>query len=212
MGGDLPSPGLDGRSLRLFHAALAQWFSNAGRSFPWRRTRDPYKVLVAEKLLQQTAARDALVQAYQGIIHKFPTPKDLAEARLSDIQWLMRPLGLTYRARELRALAREVVTKYNARVPDDLKALMALPGVGDYSSRAVMSFAFHKDVAVVDTNVARFLHRMFGISSPLPENPSRLRALRKLAESLVPAGRARTHNLAVLDLCALVCRPTNPLC
>jgi A/G-specific adenine glycosylase len=90
--------------------------------------------------------------------------------------------------------------------------LIALPGVGDYSARAVLSFAFGEDVPIVDTNVARFLYRLCGLPGPMPANPARKRSLIELAGELVPAGRAKEFNLAILDLCAQICRPKNPLC
>lgn len=193
-------------------AALLGWGGRHGRAFPWRRTREPYAVLVAEKLLQQTAATAGLVEAYRALVGRFPDAEALAAADLGEVQALVAPLGLHYRARELRALGRALVERHRGVAPGTLEELLALPGVGEYAARAVLSFCFDRDVAVVDTNVARWLHRLYGIASPLPPNPARSARLRRMAQELLPAGEARAFNLAVLDLCALVCVARVPRC
>jgi A/G-specific adenine glycosylase len=112
----------------------------------------------------------------------------------------------------LQVLARALVREHGGAVPATLEGLLALPGIGDYTARAVLSFAFGQDVAVVDTNVARFLHRLYGLPPPLPPYPARSAGLRRLAHGLLPPGQARAFNLAVLDLCAQVCVPRTPRC
>jgi A/G-specific adenine glycosylase len=191
---------------------LLIWFEQAHRDFPWRSQSDPYAILIAEKLLQQTAARDVVIQAYKQILGRYPTPRHLADADISDIQAIIRPLGLKYRSKELKAMAQELVAHHNGEVPRDLGKLIALPGIGEYSARAVLSFAFQEDTPVVDTNVARFLYRVYGLPGPLPANPARKKSLIKLAGALVPPGRSKEFNLAILDLCAQICRPSNPIC
>lgn len=191
---------------------LLVWARTSGRQFPWRQTRDPYAVLVAEKLLQQTAAREAVVRAYDELLRSYPTPTDLAKADLCVLQNIVRPLGFAYRAQELKALGQVLVDRHQGQVPATLEALLALPGVGDYAARAVLSFAFGFDVPVVDTNVARFIHRFYGITEPLPSNPARKKTLVALAQKLVPAGSSRDFNFAVLDLCAAVCKASRPHC
>lgn len=191
---------------------LIEWARGASRIFPWRVTNDPYAVLIAEKLLQQTAARDVVVRVFQTLLNKYPAPKDLSMAHLDQLEELIRPLGLVYRARELRALAEVLVRDFNSQVPENEQLLLSLPGVGNYAARAVLSFAFAEDVAVVDTNVARFLHRIYAIQGPMPKNPARKSSLLQLADQLVPAGSSKNYNLAVLDLCAQICLPHRPLC
>jgi A/G-specific adenine glycosylase len=204
----LPVPDSQGH----FQDSLLTWFAQARRDFPWRSQRDPYAVLIAEKLLQQTAARDVVVRSYEHLLRRYPTPKLLAQARVPDIEDIIRPLGFAYRAVELREMAQSLVARHGGEVPADLGALLALPGVGDYAARAVLSFAFGKDVPVVDTNVARFLYRLYGLLGPQPTNPARKKSLINLAATLVPTGRSKDYNLAVLDLCAAVCKPGVPLC
>jgi A/G-specific adenine glycosylase len=191
---------------------LLRWAKERGRKFPWRTTAIPYEVLLAEKLLQQTAARDVVIRTYETILEKYPTVEELASADLAFLTETVAPLGLRYRAKELRAIARFLVNEHGGRVPSTLNHLLAIPGVGDYMARAVLSFAFEKHVAVVDTNVARFLHRFFGIKGRLPANPARKRSLLRLAESLLPRQKSKDFNLAILDLCAIICRPSRPNC
>ncbi len=195
-----------------FQERLLSWFEQACRDFPWRSQSDPYATLIVEKLLQQTAAREVVVQAYQQLLDQYPTPQHLSQANVPELEQIVRPLGFTYRAKELRTMAQELVARHNGIVPGNLNDLLNLPGVGDYAARAVLSFAYGEDVPVVDTNVARFLYRLYGLEGPLPANPARKRSLISLAGKLIPAGRSKEFNLAILDLCAQICRPTNPLC
>jgi A/G-specific adenine glycosylase len=191
---------------------LLRWHASNCRDYPWRRTDDPYAVLVAEKLLQQTAARQVTIAAFEEFMRRYPSVEDLAEARVDDLERIFAPLGLRYRAAELKALAAALVEWHGGKVPADLRLLKDLPGVGDYAARAVLSFAYRRDAAVVDTNVARFLYRVFEIPGPLPANPARKKHLLDLAQAICPLGRSRQFNLAVLDLCALVCTPARPKC
>lgn len=191
---------------------LLEWFDQNQRKFPWRETSDPYAILIAEKLLQQTSANDSVINAYHQILSCYPTVEALAAAKTEDIESIIAPLGFKYRAVELPKFAQEIVMRHNGRIPIILDQLLSLTGVGDYSARAVLSFAFREDVSVVDTNVARFLFRLYGLQEPLPSNPSRKKSLIMLAATLIPKGRSKEINLSILDLCAQICRPTNPAC
>jgi len=195
-----------------FQENLLNWFVKFQRDFPWRRTSNPFYVLLAEKLLQQTVARQTVVDAYSKLIADYPDPFRLSQAEIRDIEDVIRPLGFLYRAKELRSLAQELVDRHHGQIPTNLADLLALTGVGDYAARAVLSFAFRQDVPIVDTNVARLLHRIFGIKDPLPANPARKKFLINLAQEILPPGKAREYNLALLDLCALVCKLQNPQC
>jgi A/G-specific adenine glycosylase len=200
------------RSVVDFQKSLLAWYAEARRQFPWRSKPAPYGVLIAEKLLQQTAAREVVIRAYNQFLHIYPTPERLATAEADQVVAIVTPLGLTYRARELRSLGQVLVDRHHGKVPDRLEELMALPGIGEYSARAVLSFAFERDIAVVDTKVARLLYRLYGLPGPLPANPARKKALQEMAQALVPVGRAREYNWAVLDLCSLVCTSRKPKC
>lgn len=191
---------------------LLRWFENHQRIFPWRQTRDPFRVLVAEKLLQQTAATGAVVDAYRRIIGRYPNWNALATASRRELREIVAPLGLAYRAGELIKLARAIIRHHNGTVPQCFQALLALPGVGHYAARATLSFAFDKPIAVVDTNVARFLVRFFGLKRHPSSNPARDRRLQQIADALIPAKRSRDFNLAILDLCAANCKARQPKC
>jgi A/G-specific adenine glycosylase len=195
-----------------FQECLLEWFERERREFPWRLHSDPYAILIAEKLLQQTAARAPVVAAYERVLQRYPSPHDSAAADINDLEEIVRPLGFTYRARELISLARALVEHHEGRVPNTLPALLALPGVGDYAARAVLSFGFGEDVPIVDTNVARFLYRLYCLPGRLPSNPARKKSLIAMAETLLPRGKSKSWNLAVLDVCALICKPSKPLC
>lgn len=195
-----------------FQQRLLAWFEIHQRMFPWRETRNPFQVLISEKLLQQTVARSTVISAYNTILVNYPTPETLADAELTDLQAIIRPLGFLYRAQELRSMALELVSRHGGEVPPSFEALVNLTGVGDYAARAVLCFAFGQPVAIVDTNVARLLFRLYGIDSPLPANPARKKKLQKLAADLTPPIRTKEYNYAVLDLCALVCTARGPKC
>lgn len=191
---------------------LLAWFAEAQRDFPWRSQTDPYAVLIAEKLLQQTAAGRTVVEAYERLLDRYPSASHLAQAAVCDLMEIIAPLGLKYRAAELQAMGRELVHRHGGQVPGTYDELLALSGVGEYSARAVLAFAFGEDVAVVDTNVARFIRRLHGIAARVPANPARSKVLVQLAESLVPTARSKEFNLAILDLCAQICTRHDPAC
>lgn len=205
-----------------FRSRLARWFRRAGRPLPWRDTRDPYAVLVSEAMLQQTQVSRVL-EFYPRFLERFPTLERLAAARPTRVMEAWAGLGYYARARNLHALARQVVSEV-PKVPDTRRAagpagpagaatlpadpaeLRKLPGVGAYTAGAVSSFAFRRRSALVDTNVARVLARVF--APRLSAKRSRdLKALWTLAELLLPrTGRAAwTHNQALMELGALIC-------
>ncbi|MEL7672992.1 MAG: A/G-specific adenine glycosylase [Chloroflexota bacterium] len=198
--------------LNTLHNHLLVWFAQNGRSFPWRQTSDPFLILLAEKLLQQTAARPSVVRAYETIFAIYPTPESLAGADLSFLYSVVAPLGLPVRALELINCARAICENHSGNVPDDLDALRALPGVGEYIARSVLCFAFDMPIAVVDTNIARWLFRIHYIKDELPSNPARHRKLIELAQAHLPDDNAKAWNWAILDLCAAICIARAPNC
>jgi A/G-specific adenine glycosylase len=191
---------------------LVSWGTRNMRHFPWRTRRTPYRVLIAEKLLQQTAARPAVVEAYERLIAYCSSPARLASADIRKLEKLVRPLGFVYRAKELKRLGKALNVRHKGRVPSDLRLLLELPGVGEYAARAVLSFAFGQPVPIVDTNIARFLHRFFALNLPLSSNPARSKALLNLAAKLMPTQDFVEFNFGLLDLCAGICVPRNPRC
>jgi DNA (cytosine-5)-methyltransferase 1 len=191
---------------------LMYWFVQNKRDFPWRKTKDPYAVLLAEKLLQQTSVNEIVVNIYHHLLKQYPTINALSGANVKDLSLFIQPLGFKYRAKELKELAQVIVINHKGIIPNDLNSLLDLPGVGDYIARAVLCFAHGQRVPIVDTNVARLLYRLFGLNGKFPQNPARNRRLINLASNLVPEGNIKNHNLAVLDFCAIMCTSNNPKC
>lgn len=183
-------------------AEVLAWGVPRLRDLPWRRTRDPWAVLVSEVMLQQTQV-SRVVPRWRAFLERFATPEACAAAALADVLREWQGLGYPRRARNLHATARRVVEL--GEFPRDLAGLLALPGVGPYTARAVMAFAFELDAAVVDTNIARVYARLAG---------ERLtaRQLQALADGACPSGDAWVWNQCLMDLGAVLCRPANPGC
>ncbi len=175
------------------------------RALPWRTTRDPWAVLVSEVMLQQTQAR-RVVAPFEGFLARFPSAAACAAASPGDVLAAWDGLGYNRRAVNLRAAAVAVVERHRGVVPDELAALRDLPGVGAYTARAVLAFAFERDTAVVDTNVARVLARA------VAGRPLRPAESQTLADALVPPGESWSFNQAMLDLGALCCTARLPGC
>ncbi|HKB23756.1 MAG TPA: A/G-specific adenine glycosylase [Methylomirabilota bacterium] len=198
------------RTIARFQRRLLAWYAEHGRDLPWRRTRAPYRVLVSEIMLQQTQV-DRVIPKYHQFLRRYPTLRSLARARVGEVRRLWYPLGYNIRPVRLRAIAREAVARYGGRLPDTAEDLRRLPGVGRYTAGAILSFAYGRDAAVLDTNVRRVLGRVFlG-----PHGLARVRgekALWDLAEALVPRGRAYDFNQALMDFGATWCTPRRPKC
>lgn len=196
-----------GRAL-AFRRLLARWFRVHGRDLPWRRTRDPYRVLVSELMLQQTQV-SRVVPKYADFLATFPTLHDVARARPARVAEAWTGLGYYARARNLHALARAVTRNgrdADATLPPGAEELRRLPGVGAYTAGAVSSFAYERRAELVDTNVARVLKRIFAPRVDLKSGAGQKR-LWAIARDILPrTGRATwTHNQALMELGALVC-------
>jgi A/G-specific adenine glycosylase len=186
-------------------AALLAWGEQVRRDLPWRATRDPWAILVAELMLQQTQVPRVLPR-YVTFLSRFPDPAACAAAPPAAVVQAWEGLGYNRRAVNLHAAATAVVDQHGGVVPDGLGELMALPGVGPYTARAVLAFAFERDHGVVDTNAARFLARAVAGERLRPA------AAQRLADAQVPAGHGWAWNQAVLDLGATVCVKRAPRC
>jgi A/G-specific adenine glycosylase len=184
--------------------ALLKWGSDTLRDLPWRRTRNPWHVLVSEVMLQQTSVARVLPK-FEAFINEFPTPHDLASAPLGDALRLWSGLGYPRRCRNLREAARVLHEEFNGEFPESVDVLLTLPGVGQYTSRAVLAFAFEHDVAVVDTNVSRVLSRLEGRALKAKE-------LQVLADSFVPQGLGWEWNQVMMDFGARHCTARQPQC
>lgn len=188
-----------------FQEALLAWGEQVRRDLPWRRTRDPWAILVSELMLQQTQV-DRVIPRFQDLLERFPTPRACAAAAPGEVLRAWEGLGYNRRALNLHRAATAIVARYGGAVPGDLEALIGLPGVGPYTARAVLVFAFERDHGVVDTNAARFLARAVAGRRLAP------REAQGLADAHVPDGAAWTWNQAVLDLGAMVCTKRSPRC
>jgi len=185
--------------------AVLRWGAQHRRDLPWRTTRDPWLVLVSEVMLQQTQA-DRVVGPYGRFVERFPTPAACAAAEPADVVRAWAGLGYNRRAVFLHRTATAVVERHGGAVPDDLTSLLALPGVGAYTARAVLVFAFEADVGVVDTNVARLLARA------VAGRPLRPAEAQSLADRLAPPGRSWAFGQSLFDLGARHCTSRRPDC
>ena len=192
-------------------AGLLPWFRKNRRDLPWRRTRDPYAILVSEFMLQQTRVA-AVVDRFGAFLRRFPMVRALADADGDDVLALWSGLGYYRRARSLHAAAKTIRDRHGGAVPGDAAALRELPGIGAYTAAAVASIAFGRREAVVDGNVARVLSRLFRLRGD-PRKGAPARRLRDLAQELVPRdGTAGEWNEALMELGATVCLPRSPRC
>ncbi|WP_298404655.1 A/G-specific adenine glycosylase [uncultured Chloroflexus sp.] len=195
--------------IESLRAGLLQWFANHARDLPWRRTRDPYAIMVAEVMLQQTQV-DRVIPKYQAFLATFPTIEALAAAPTADVIRLWAGLGYNRRAVNLQRAAQVIVAQHGGKVPDSVAALRTLPGIGPYTAGAIACFAFERDVAFLDTNIRRVVRR-------LCVGPDHLAAvadsvLLAHAEALIPPGQGWAWNQAIMELGALVCTAVSPTC
>ena len=199
------------RTAQPFTRKLLAWYRRAARDLPWRRTRDPYRVLVSEFMLQQTQV-SRVAEYYPRFLARFPDLETLASARPRAVREAWEGLGYYARARNLHALAKDVTRRHDGTLPDAPEELVKLPGVGPYTAGAVASFAYEKPVPAVDTNVARVIRRVFlGDHGKLKTDNGRLR---RLAAALVPKNgkRAWRFNQAIMELGAVICVARKPKC
>jgi A/G-specific adenine glycosylase len=189
---------------------ILSWYRRNGRPLPWRQTRRPYHILVSEVMLQQTQVA-RVEQKYSEFLRQFPTLSALARAPKRDVVMAWRGLGYNSRAVRLHALAQHLDARNNSRFPDDVGALMQLPGVGRYTAHAMAVFAFGQQVPVVDVNVRRVLSRIFfGMKTAAAvADESTIWAF---AGRVLPARRAYDWNQALMDLGATVCTAARPRC
>jgi A/G-specific adenine glycosylase len=201
---------IDAAQKRWLTTNALTWFDLSGRTFPWRERREPYRILIAELLLQRTRA-DLVLPVYERFLRRYPDARALAKASPQEVVDFLRPLGFLHRSSRLPALAREIVERHGGSVPRSKTALLALPGVGDYVANAVLAIAFGERRPLLDPNVARLVERVFDRPSTRAR-PRDDRALWQFIEGLLPRRRANEFSLALIDLGALVCRSKRPRC
>jgi A/G-specific adenine glycosylase len=209
----LPSPILSELTPELaahVHTDLLQWYNLHQRDLPWRSTSDAYAILVSEIMLQQTQVERVLPKYHQ-FLAAFPTLADLAAAPTAGVITVWVPLGYNSRAVRLQSIARQVIAEYGGHIPASIDELLRLKGIGPYTAGAIACFAYRQQVATVDTNIYRVLHRIFlGLEHPEPRIS--LDQMFTFAEQVLPPGEAYNWNQALMDLGATVCTSANPQC
>ena len=191
-------------------AKLLEWFKKNKRDLPWRKTRDPYAIWVSEILLQQTQVK-TVIPYYKRFLKSFPTVHYLAKSDLSKVLKVWEGLGYYSRARNLHRASKIVLNHFHGRIPDNLKDLLSLPGIGRSTAGAILSFAFHKEAPILDGNAKRVLSRLFALSGNPGENKTE-KLLWKISESLIPRGHSNPFNQGLMDLGSMLCTPKDPLC
>lgn len=195
---------------RTFQTPLLRWYRKNRRDLPWRKTQDPYRILLSEVMLQQTQVK-TVIPYYNRFLKNYPTFQTLARAPLDKVLKLWEGLGYYSRARNLHNLAKALVDQKLKTLPNTFESLIELPGIGRYTAGAVLSIAFAKDFPLVDGNVQRVFARYFGIRQDI-RTPASQKKLWEIAETLLVKGQAGDYNQALMELGALICVPKNPLC
>ena len=188
---------------------LIRWYEKNGRKFPWRYEQAPYKIMIAEIMLQRTKA-EQVVPVYLSFINEFPNPSKLYAASEEEIVKYFHKLGLFHRAELVKNLSGVLVQRFKGNIPENREDLLSLPAVGEYVASAILSFAFDKRVSIVDSNVCRVVSRVFGLKSrgEARRDPS----LKRIVDQILPEKKVKEFNWAIIDLAAKICFPRKPLC
>ncbi len=206
----LPAPLPAPAERRRFRAKLLGWYRVHGRSLPWRETSDPYHILVSEVMLQQTQV-DRVLPKYHEWLEKFPTLDALAAADEAFVDRTWRPLGYNIRPRRLQAIAREAVARFDGALPSDEDTLLSFKGLGRYTVGAIRSFAFRERAAILDTNVARVLFRVF-VGHGDQKSHATINQLWTISEAVLPKKHVFDFNQALMDFGATCCTARKPQC
>lgn len=206
---DLMVSKISNEKLKKFTKLLLEWGNDNLRDFKWRNSTNPYEILIAEMMLQRTKA-EQVAAIYDSFLERFSDVKKLANSDTEEIKKVIKPLGLEYRAKRIKEVAEAIVKDHDSTVPASEKELLELPGIGRYISGAVLSIAFKKDVPIFDSNVARILQRVF--SMEITAESHKKKEFWDFMGQMVPEGRAKEFNLALIDFGSLICTPRNAKC
>ena len=196
--------------IKFIRLAILRWFADHERALPWRSTKNPWYILVSEIMLQQTQVSRVLPK-YQEFIGRWSTPKGFASLSLAEVLRFWSGLGYNRRAKLLHLAAQQIMVRHRGRVPLDVSLLRKLSGVGEYTARAVVSFADNQDVACVDTNIRRIFLRVLWGGEFAESHPS-AEELQLALDQIVPKGKSRIWHNALMDFGSLVCRSRDPQC
>ncbi len=202
----LPAP----QARQRFRRRLLAWYRAHGRDLPWRNTDDPYHILVSEVMLQQTQV-DRVLPKYAEWLDRYPTFHSLAAADVEEVAETWQPLGYNIRPRRLHAIAREAVSRFGGELPSDAETLLSFKGIGEYTAGAVLSFAFGQRAAILDTNVARVLFRVFVGRGDAKAHATR-RHLWNISRIVLPRVHVYDFNQALMDFGATMCTARKPRC
>lgn len=194
----------------IFSKILTHWYSNNKRDFPWRQTKDPFRIWLSEIILQQTQVKQGLPY-YEAFVSTYSTVFELANANESDVLKLWQGLGYYSRARNLHATAKYIANECDGIFPNNYKDLLKLKGIGDYTASAISSICFNEVSAVVDGNVYRVLSRYFGIETPI-NSAKGIKEFKQLAQELIDKNKPAEFNQAIMEFGAIQCKPSNPDC
>lgn len=189
---------------------LVDWWHRNRRSYPWRKTSDPYRILIAEIMLQRTKA-DQVAPVYREFVERYPTIFLLGKASMNDLNGFFSRLGLLWRASAIMKMANFLVREYGGKLPRSREELLKIPAIGEYIADALLSFAFRQRAVVVDSNVCRILARVYDL--PIKYEANGRRKVRDIATAMLSSRlSSRSLNFALLDFAALMCKARNPLC
>lgn len=204
------SPGTpEVQEIHSFRSKIMTWFDNHGRAYPWRKTGDPFKILIAEMMLRRTKA-EQVEDVYNRFLNKYPDVNSLAQAEEQEMTAILYPLGLQWRIPAFKFVAREIRERYAGEVPNTREKLAMLPGVGDYVAGALLSIAYGREEWIVDSNVVRLFKRYFGVKTS--KEGRRDKHIVNMAKIYAGGVDPRKANLALIDFSALVCKPRLPDC
>lgn len=195
-------------SFRVRNVILA-WGERNMRDFPWRHTRDPYKILIAEIMLHRTKA-EQVKRIYGSFIMKYPDIYAIADARPEALKNDLKSLGLSYRGDMLYRLAVRIIEKHNGNVPGNVEDLISLPGIGNYAASAIMCSAYNSPAPFLDTNTVRIISRVYGIKPT--DSSRRSKEFKKVMNSIIRSCDTRKLMFSMIDYAAIVCTPHTPEC
>lgn len=197
------------KDISIFRRKIIDWYKKNGRVYPWRETKDPFRILIAEMMLRRTKA-DQVATVYEDFLKEYPDIDTLAMAKQEALEKILYPLGLKWRVPAFGAMAREVQEKYQSGIPETREELTSLPGVGEYVAGAVLSIAYGKREWLVDSNIVRIFKRYFGIKTS--KEGRRDKHVIEIAKIYASGGDPGRATMGILDITALVCKPGKPDC
>ncbi len=200
---------VDSKRVHEFRKRIIEWGKRNIIEYPWRKTRNPYRILIAEMLLHRTRS-EQVVPLYMKFLERFPSIEHLSRADYEEVEKILRPAGLRWRIRQIYRMAQVIAERYGYRIPEDYDDLKSLPGVSDYIASAVRCFAFEYPEPILDTNTVRIAGRVFGLR--ISDSSRRSKKFRKIMEIVLDKENPKLFNYSLIDFGKLVCRAREPLC